>query len=394
MIPRWLAPAATPFPARSALAAVRAMGAAADATDGPHARLGAALLARFGGARVSLTDSGTSALQLAIAACCPSERPVALPAFGCYDLITAAQGAQRRVVVYDVDPHTLAPVTDSVAAALAQGAGALVVTSTFGYAPDMPTLAAMAAHAGVPLIEDIAQGGGARWDGQLLGRFGAATVLSFGRGKGLGGAGGGALVLRDAHGVPTLREAVSRVADAKGVVFLALQQLLSHPRVFALPSALPFLALGETVYHPPHAPRAMGAMQAAVAARGVAHIDAQRAVRAQRAEMVTQALAERADLVTPIAIPAPSVPGWLRVGAVMPAACAQRLRSLGVRRSYPVALPQHPALRPLLDAGAVTPGAIQLAASLVSLPSHDQLRDSDITRLATHLRREPAVVAD
>ncbi|MGH7657720.1 MAG: hypothetical protein ACREL6_05755, partial [Gemmatimonadales bacterium] len=70
-----------------------------------------------------LVDSGTSALALAIAACgsgapaigasrdfradAPSR--VALPAWGCYDLATAADMAGATVRLYDLDPGTLGP---------------------------------------------------------------------------------------------------------------------------------------------------------------------------------------------------------------------------------------------------------------------------------------------
>lgn len=391
MIPRWLAPAATPLTAAGVAAALRALSAQAFGAHrgaaATHDALAAALCVRFGAERACLTDSGTSALRIALAALCPVDRVVALPAFGCYDLITALQGAGRRAVLYDVDPTTLAPDPDSVDAALAHNVGALVVASTFGYAPPMEALVERARARGVALIEDIAQGGGARWRGRLLGAFGDATVLSFGRGKGLGGAGGGALVLHAsaAHAaLPTL-PSTSRLHDAKGVVALAAQQVLSHPWLFALPSAIPQLALGETRYHAPQAPFSIGIAQTAVALQGLSCIERDRASRADQATRVTYALSGHAANVTSITVPLPAEPGWLRVGALMPATLARQLRPLGVRPSYPMALPDHAELRPIRDDDAPTPGARHLAARLVSVPSHFHVRDSDVMQLARAL---------
>lgn len=396
MIPRWLAPAATPVTSHGVLSALRVLGAQAlgakRTTVATHDALVAALCSRFGAERACLTDSGTSALRLGIAALCPEGRAVALPAFGCYDLITALQGAGRRTILYDIDPATLAPQLESVDAALARDVGAFVVASTFGYAPPMDALLARVRARGVPLIEDIAQGGGARWDGRLLGSWGDAAVLSFGRGKGLGGAGGGALVLHASAShavVPAAMPATPLGRDAKGVVALLVQQVLSHPRLFALPSAIPQLGLGETRYHAPHVPNAPGTAQSAVALDALRHVDGDRESRSIRGKRVMDALFHLADIVTPITVEAAAEPGWLRVGALMSPIVAAPLRPLGVRPSYPIALPDHPELQPLRDDGASMPGAHILSERLVSLPCHGHVRDSDIMQLARLLSVNP-----
>ena len=71
------------------------------------------LLARFEASRALLTGSGTQALQLALVSSCAPDPSsggpvVALPAFSCYDLVSAAVGAGIRMVFYDVrPPHAL-----------------------------------------------------------------------------------------------------------------------------------------------------------------------------------------------------------------------------------------------------------------------------------------------
>ncbi|HEX6062963.1 MAG TPA: DegT/DnrJ/EryC1/StrS family aminotransferase, partial [Longimicrobiales bacterium] len=86
---------------------------------------------------VVLTDSGTTALTLAIKAVVPAGGVVALPAWGCYDLATAAVGAGARVVLYDVEPATLTPDLASLQRALAYGARAVVVAHFYGVPVDM-----------------------------------------------------------------------------------------------------------------------------------------------------------------------------------------------------------------------------------------------------------------
>src|SRR5512134_2129059 len=144
------------------------------------------------------TDSGTTALRLALWAVADGRRlPIALPAYGCYDLATAAIGAGVRVVLYDIDPDTLGPDPDELHALCAAGVAAIVVAHLFGIPVDMRVVNDVAAAAGVPVIEDAAQGGGAALDGRPLGAWGSLVVLSFGRGKGTTAGRGGALVARD-----------------------------------------------------------------------------------------------------------------------------------------------------------------------------------------------------
>src|SRR5690349_20441782 len=63
----------------------------------------ASLAGRFGAAAALLTDSGTSALALAISGALRgrSDTPVAVPAFACYDVATAAAAAGVPALLYD-----------------------------------------------------------------------------------------------------------------------------------------------------------------------------------------------------------------------------------------------------------------------------------------------------
>src|SRR4029434_8607789 len=111
-------------------------------------------------------------------------------AYCCYDLATAADGAGADVLLYDLHPLTLGPDWRSFERTLARGATAAVVAHLYGHPVDLRQAQALADSAGSILIEDAAQGVGARYDGRPLGSFGGMSLLSFGRGKGLTGGGG------------------------------------------------------------------------------------------------------------------------------------------------------------------------------------------------------------
>ncbi|MGI9627851.1 MAG: DegT/DnrJ/EryC1/StrS family aminotransferase, partial [Longimicrobiales bacterium] len=200
---------------------------------------------RFAADGVYLTGSGTQALQLAIESVLHAQGEgggaVALPAYNCFDLITAAVGTGARVRFYDVDPVTLTPDAPDLERVLDAGVAAVIVAPVFGYQPDWDALRSTAHGNGATLIEDAAQGQGSQWRDRAAGSFGDLSVLSFGRGKGWTAGGGGALLTRAVAGAPDTGS-VRRPGQAPafgGVRALALATVawaLGRPSLFGLVS--------------------------------------------------------------------------------------------------------------------------------------------------------------
>jgi dTDP-4-amino-4,6-dideoxygalactose transaminase len=361
--------------------------------------MSARIARRFGARRVLLTDSGTSALTLALggAAAVRGDRSaVALPAYGCYDLVTAARGADVEPVLYDLAPGSLSPEPASLREALGSGAGVVVAAHLYGVPVDLDDVAAAAAEAGALIVEDAAQGVGASFRGRPLGSFGSLAVLSFGRGKGRSGGGGGALLAHDETGEEVV-EAAGELAPAPGrgareLLVAAAQSALARPALYGLPSALPFLELGETVYRPPRPPRAVAPACLAVLARTWGPSLREADQRRRRAGRVLDAVRRAGDLAS-VAPPAGGSPGYLRLPVVARQGTArQRLsgpgaRRLGVMPGYPEPLHRLAAFREARPRGktsgapASLPGAATLAESLFTLPVHSRMSRGDRVRL-------------
>ncbi len=346
---------------------------------------------RLAASAVTLTDTGTSALILALRLAAPPGGIVALPAYSCVDLVAAAQFAGVRVRLYDLDPQTLSPDLESVAAVLKLGVSAIVVAHLFGYAADVTAVRALAVREGVVVIEDAAQGAGARLAQRPLGSLGDLGVLSFGRGKGLCAGGGGALVARrepwearvDALRVGGGRRGWTRLA-ATGV-----QWMFGRPALYAYPSAIPWLHLGETVYHAAHEPaslsRASGVLLAAAIQLEVPDIDR----RSATARTLRGVASESPQLsaITPIIGAQPS---YLRYAVRDLGKGRSPAPGLGIVRPYPVPLNKQREMESLLLSRDHTlPGAAELSRSLFTLPTHQYVNAADVRRLAAWLR-EPA----
>ena len=354
----------------------------------PHSPL-ARLRSSYDVAGALGTASGTIALQVALRLVAgPTRAPIALPGYGCYDLATAAIGADVPVRLYDIDPRTLGPDLDELGRIVAEGAGAIVVVHQYGIAVDMAAVRALAAEAGIPVVEDAAQAVGGRLAGRALGGLGDYGILSFGRGKGMSAAGGGALLARRSAEAMLLSSTTLISPGSAGAGDLlrgAAQFALGRPATYSLPAALPFLRLGETVYHSPQGARGWSRAVVAMLDGALDRVDAESARRRTRGAELQSLLPERAQLGT--SLPANAEAGYLRLPCLVP---RREVRDdalaggvpFGVARGYPRTLADLAELAPqLASAPGPLPGARELASRLVTLPTHDLLTVGDLAAL-------------
>lgn len=376
-------PAYSPIPV-AALAAACSAGDTRPALSNDLARI-------YGASRAELTGSGTIALTLALRIAA-DRRPgsvCVLPAYGCYDLATAVVGADVRVRLYDIDPYTLAPDQASLHRALADGAAALVAVHFFGIPAPLERLREAARKAGALLIEDAAQGAGGLWRGEPLGSHGDVGILSFGRGKGITGGGGGALLLKDASlALPSDAWPLEASGGLRSLhaAKLAVQWALGRPSLYRLPTAVPGLGLGETVYRAPGSCVGMAPACARVLHHTLRRAEAESIVRGEVARRLRNtARSGKAVDFEPVGFPAgDSRAGWLRLPWLAQrdaADIARRFSHLGVQQVYPLPLNALPALAGRIEGDGPWPGASRLARHLVTFPTHSLLTPRDIRLL-------------
>jgi dTDP-4-amino-4,6-dideoxygalactose transaminase len=99
-----------------------------------------------------------------------------------------------RPVLVDIDPITYNLDPSAVARALTPRTRAILPVHLYGHCADMDSLLALAADAGVPVIEDACQSIGATWQGRQAGSMGAMGCFSFFPSKNLGAFGDAGLV--------------------------------------------------------------------------------------------------------------------------------------------------------------------------------------------------------
>lgn len=353
-------------------------------------------------------DSGTTALAIAIAAASEltgrTTGSVILPAFGCPDLVAAANWA--GVTPRLVDTATDRPWLDETAVAKAADASvcAIVAPHFLGLRHPLDGVAEIAQRTGALIIEDSAQLGPAspnfRPEADLV-------VLSFGRGKPIP-AGGGLLLCRG-PAAQVVERIVARLPEAgpqrAGWQLRTLVQNLAMTRVgFGLAARIPWLRVGATRYKELRSPHRLrpGFRDAVQEVISTWHVHEPAAARAYQEAFEADGAPGLANLAGRL--------GWdgasplLRYPALMEDAAARdsicdELNRIGIGASpfYGSALPDLEGMPDLEQPGNV-PNAREFAARLFTLPAHSGVRPRDIrliedTVIRQHgaLHRQPGI---
>ncbi|MBX9243462.1 DegT/DnrJ/EryC1/StrS family aminotransferase [Actinotalea ferrariae] len=174
--------------------------------QGPEHRAFQDELAAFLGVDHALgVASGTDALELALRATAPADRPVVLTAANCGGYTTtAARRAGLRVRYADVDPESLLLTAATVEAALDDTVGVVVVTHLYGRTADVAPVVELCHARGIRVVEDCAQSLGATLPAGRAGSFGDAATFSFYPTKNLGALGDGGAVATRSDEVATV----------------------------------------------------------------------------------------------------------------------------------------------------------------------------------------------
>lgn len=304
-------------------------------------------------------NSGTDALTIALAALGvgPGDEVItsAFTFFGTAEAISRL-GAEPRFVDIDPDNFNLRP--DQVADAVGRHTRCILPIHLFGAAADMDALSAIAAAAGVPLVEDVAQAFGACCNGRRVGGIGTLGAFSFYPTKNLGGFGDGGLVVsHDAALAERCRQLRNHGNRGDG----------THTRI-GFNSRL-------------------DALQAALLRVKLGHVDRWNDERRRIARRYHELLGGVADVGRP-ALDTSERHVWHQYTVRVPADCRDRvvtrLRLVGIGATvyYPLPLHRQPPYRHLQLA---LPEAERAAAEVLSLPMSPGLGATDQERIVSAL---------
>lgn len=168
--------------------------------DGPFTKRAQSMLERlFGAPRSLLTTSCTSALEIAGLLCDlePGDE-VIMPSYTFVSTANAIALRGAHPVFVDIRPDTLNIDETKIEAAITPRTRAIIPVHYAGVGCEMDVIMDIAARHGLRVIEDAAQGVGAKYNGRWLGTIGHLGCYSFHETKNVSCGEGGALVINDA----------------------------------------------------------------------------------------------------------------------------------------------------------------------------------------------------
>ncbi len=261
---------------------------------GARAALQAQCGQRYGAVRAFALSGGRWALWLLCraAAECSGRRKIVVPAYTCPTVGMAVVEAGLEPVPCDVaaadfnlDPAALAEVVDDETAAV-------ICAHMFGTACHMPPLMEACRRRGALLIEDCAQAAGARYEGQEVGTFGEAAVLSFGRGKNVRAYRGGMGIARHEPLAAAAERLYAELPEpgwrraGTGLVAQLAMTPLSRPKAWYFVRRLPFLQIGLEARTMGEPPARLAAWQCRLAVQALRRVEAMNAARRDKGRYV------------------------------------------------------------------------------------------------------------
>jgi dTDP-4-amino-4,6-dideoxygalactose transaminase len=170
----------------------------ASVRQGPNPERFAGAVKKFLGRQFAVpVDRGREAICLALRALnVQATDEVVLPSYICTSVLDAVLYAGATPVFADID-EKLHVTTRSVEAVLTANTRCVIVPHIFGNTAPVDEIEAMLQERGIAMIDDAAQGIGARRGGRPVGSFGEFGVVCGGPGKPLAGPAGGLLLMND-----------------------------------------------------------------------------------------------------------------------------------------------------------------------------------------------------
>jgi dTDP-4-amino-4,6-dideoxygalactose transaminase len=336
--------------------------------------------------RAWLVTTGRAAMVLAfeamkLAARDPRRVEVIFPGYTCYSVPGSVERAGLVPRICDVDPATLSPDLESLADIDFSRVLAIVSANLYGLPNALPDIEGLARRHGIFMVDDAAQGLGARYQGRAVGSFGDVGLFSFDKGKNITTLQGGVLVADAGRLADALDPAAARLLDATPSGTLAtwlklpVYSLLLRPWLFGAVRRLP-LGLGLTPYETDYPIAPFSRALSGLASLQLDRLGEINGTRIRNAGRLREALAGIPGLSAPRVLPG-AEPVYARYPVfVDPPRRTGLIEALeragvGATASYPRALIDVPEVASRLPRDQrPTPGAREVANRIVTLPTH------------------------
>ena len=337
----------------------------------------------FGVRHVYLVSSGKAALTLILLAIrsLVAGKKVLIPAYTCFSVPSSIVRAGMKVQLCDIDIETFDYDPGRLERSVDDETACIVGIDLFGIPSDIERLKRIGRPRNIYILEDAAQAMGADWEGKKLGTRADAGFFSLGRGKNIT-CGSGGVILTDsdeiANAVEThyrglepmsLKDGLANCLEAAGTC------LFIHPGLYWIPSGIPPLKLGETIFHKDFPMKRLSGREAVMLQGWDKTLEEWNGKRRENVLYFYERLSGRFTFD-------PSLP-YLRLPVLARdkaerdrIASFSKERGLGVVRMYPTPVNEIPEIESGFT-GLEFPSASRVADRLLTIPTHPYLSTAD-----------------
>ncbi len=342
----------------------------------------------FGVKHTFLVSSGKAALTLILIGLksLSSRRRALIPAYTCFSVPSAIIKAGLDLSLCDVDPKTLDFEFHCLERSLDERTLCVIPTHLLGLPSDIDRVTALSKEKEVFVVEDAAQAMGGQYKNRMLGTLGDVAFFSLGRGKSITCGSGGVILTNSDEIAKSIRAEYSKLKrePALGVfrnwceVFA--MRLLIDPRVYWLPSKLPFLKLGETKFYDDFPVRRMDGVRLGLLSHWQERLEQSVRARHLMAKDFVDRLNPCGEVIPSLSVEQPvylRLPIMMKNKKVKEKLCAlSDEKGLGINPLYPTAIQAIKELQDRVETKEF-PGSERVAERLVTLPVHHRVRNQD-----------------
>jgi hypothetical protein len=338
----------------------------------------------FGSRFVFLVSSGRAALVLILKGLSSlrSRRKVVIPAYTCYSVPSAIVKTGLEIALCDVDPDTLDFDYGRLEDVADERTLCVLPTHLFGIPSDVDRVRGICGRKGIYVVEDAAQAMGVSYGGRKLGTLGDVGFFSLGRGKNISCGSGGIILTSSAEIGESIRKYYGELKSepagesARNLVEALFMNVFLNPSLYWFPAGIPSLGIGETKFSADFPMHRFSESKAGMLGSWRDRLDEYNRCRTTNGRHYTETFVLRGKRrMYSLDRPYLRFPLYAGDPQRKIQAC-ERGKSLGASPMYPGSINRIEQLRDQ-GAGSVCPGAERIASTLVTLPTHVLVTESD-----------------
>lgn len=336
-----------------------------------------------------LVSSGRAALTLLLRVLkkIRNKDEVIIPAYTCFSVPSAIARAGLKISLCDISLENLNLEKKKLTRLINNNTLAVLPVYHYGLAHDISEIIELCRESKVFVIEDVAQGMGAKFANSYLGIFGDAGFFSLGRGKNITTVEGGVIISQDEEISSLLQQELFNLRKNSGFEFflkMLLYKIFLNPHLYWIPEKIPYLELGESKFSLEFALSSLSEYQAKLGIHLLRRLEEINRIRIKNAEYMTSALKD-SDKISLLTSPPQAYSIYLRLPILFKDIAERektynslRRRNLGVSKMYPTSLEKIPGIENYL-----VPNSSDLSNSnlvektLLTLPTHQFLSQGD-----------------